>query len=137
MRPSSNIYNGKKVALKERYWIPNSDLTYDLERIRQSRPSHISEVDWDAHIAFWNDPKNRARLPKINKKKQPCEQRALRSDDKFSQMLTQLESQPEIGGGSRGSGGWRLGMMSREMMRTTARDMGDRGTIVCLLECVG
>ncbi|GJT96327.1 hypothetical protein Tco_1091845 [Tanacetum coccineum] len=27
-----------------------------------------------------------------------------RSDDKFSQMLTQLESQPEIGGGS-GSGG--------------------------------
>ncbi|GJW62801.1 hypothetical protein Tco_0112136, partial [Tanacetum coccineum] len=26
------------------------------------------------------------------------------SDDKFSQMLTQLESQPEIGGGS-GSGG--------------------------------
>ncbi|GKB65057.1 hypothetical protein Tco_0921243 [Tanacetum coccineum] len=30
-----------------------------------------------------------------------------RSDDKFSQMLSQLESQPEIGGGSRsgGSGG--------------------------------
>ncbi|GKE35259.1 hypothetical protein Tco_1454581, partial [Tanacetum coccineum] len=27
-----------------------------------------------------------------------------RSDDKFSQMLTQLESQPEVGGGS-GSGG--------------------------------
>ncbi|GKE14623.1 hypothetical protein Tco_1422200 [Tanacetum coccineum] len=27
-----------------------------------------------------------------------------RSDDKFSQMLTQLESQPEYGGGS-GSGG--------------------------------
>ncbi|GKE99293.1 hypothetical protein Tco_0022644, partial [Tanacetum coccineum] len=27
-----------------------------------------------------------------------------KSDDKFSQMLTQLESQPEIGGGS-GSGG--------------------------------
>nr|GEW77431.1 hypothetical protein [Tanacetum cinerariifolium] len=29
-----------------------------------------------------------------------------RSDDKFSQMLTQLESQPEYGGGS-GSGGCR------------------------------
>ncbi|GJU16927.1 hypothetical protein Tco_1144893 [Tanacetum coccineum] len=55
------IYNGKKAALKERYWIPDSDGTYDLERIRQSRPSHISEVNWDAQIAFWNDPKNRAR----------------------------------------------------------------------------
>ncbi|GJZ04112.1 hypothetical protein Tco_0537387 [Tanacetum coccineum] len=31
------IYNGKKVALKERYWVPDSD------------------------IAFWNDPKNHAR----------------------------------------------------------------------------
>ncbi|GJU90701.1 hypothetical protein Tco_1303124, partial [Tanacetum coccineum] len=35
--------------------------TYDLERIILSRPSHISEVNWDAQIAFWNDPKNRAR----------------------------------------------------------------------------
>ncbi|GJY51959.1 hypothetical protein Tco_0442806, partial [Tanacetum coccineum] len=34
------IYNGKKVALKERYWIPDSEGTYDLERIRQTRPSH-------------------------------------------------------------------------------------------------
>ncbi|GJT71286.1 hypothetical protein Tco_1030572 [Tanacetum coccineum] len=37
------IYNGKKAALKERHWIPDSDGTYDLERIRLSRPSHISE----------------------------------------------------------------------------------------------
>ncbi|GJU32800.1 hypothetical protein Tco_1176389 [Tanacetum coccineum] len=58
------IYNGMKVALKERYWIPDSDGTYDLESIRQTRPSHISKVDWDAQIAFWNDPKNLARLPK-------------------------------------------------------------------------
>ncbi|GJZ73313.1 ankyrin repeat-containing protein [Tanacetum coccineum] len=36
-------------------------LTCTLERIRLSRPSHISEVNWDAQIAFWNDPKNRAR----------------------------------------------------------------------------
>ncbi|GJY91826.1 hypothetical protein Tco_0507608 [Tanacetum coccineum] len=33
------IYNGKKAALKERHWIPDSDGTYDLERIRLSRPS--------------------------------------------------------------------------------------------------
>ncbi|GKC86772.1 hypothetical protein Tco_1147421 [Tanacetum coccineum] len=45
MRPSSSIYNGKKAALKDRHWIPDSDGTYDLERIRLSRPSHISEVN--------------------------------------------------------------------------------------------
>ncbi|GJT95981.1 RNA-directed DNA polymerase, eukaryota [Tanacetum coccineum] len=62
------IYNGKKVALKERYWVPNpEDGTYDVERIRLQRPSHISEVDWDAQIAFWNDPKNLARAAQ-NKK---------------------------------------------------------------------
>ncbi|GKF69294.1 hypothetical protein Tco_0202351 [Tanacetum coccineum] len=55
------IYNGKKATFKERHWIPDSDGTYALERIRLSRPSHISEVNWDAQIAFWNDPKNRAR----------------------------------------------------------------------------
>ncbi|GJR82493.1 hypothetical protein Tco_0153278 [Tanacetum coccineum] len=42
------IYNGKKAALKKRYWIPDSDGTYNLKRIRQTRPSYISEVDWDA-----------------------------------------------------------------------------------------
>nr|GEZ78194.1 hypothetical protein [Tanacetum cinerariifolium] len=52
--------------------------------------------------------------------------RLFRSDDKFSQMLTQLESQPKYGGGS-GSGG--CGMMSQEMMRTAAR-MRRRRTIV-------
>ncbi|GJX06632.1 hypothetical protein Tco_0194564 [Tanacetum coccineum] len=55
------IYNGKKAALKERHWVPDEDGTYDVERIRRGRPSHIFEVDWDAHIAFWNDPKNLAR----------------------------------------------------------------------------
>ncbi|GJT94588.1 probable flavin-containing monooxygenase 1 [Tanacetum coccineum] len=180
------IYNGKKAALKEKHWIPDSDETYDLERIRQSRPSHISEVNWDAQIAFWNDPKNHARAAQNKqnraKSKVVCRQgsrsiAAFRdmhmkssatreypslihtfflthtvngvflnpedkvlydemmrlqglgsntetgvpytedeimaivrwgkqrgSDDKFSQMFTQLESQPEIGGGS-GSGG--------------------------------
>nr|GEY82905.1 hypothetical protein [Tanacetum cinerariifolium] len=38
-----NIYNGKKAALKERYWVPEEDGTYDLERIRRGRPPHISE----------------------------------------------------------------------------------------------
>ncbi|GJU92938.1 hypothetical protein Tco_1317694 [Tanacetum coccineum] len=55
------IYNGKKAALKERYWVPEEDGTYDLERLRRGRPSYISEVNWDAQLAFWNDPKNLAR----------------------------------------------------------------------------
>ncbi|GKF30966.1 hypothetical protein Tco_0100764, partial [Tanacetum coccineum] len=47
------IYNGKKAALKERYWVPDPE--------DGTRPSHISVIDWDAQIAFWNDPKNLAR----------------------------------------------------------------------------
>ncbi|GKG22919.1 hypothetical protein Tco_0388222, partial [Tanacetum coccineum] len=61
------IYNGKKAALKERYWVPEEDKTYDLECLKRGRPSYISEVDWDAQLAFWNDPKNFARADKINK----------------------------------------------------------------------
>ncbi|GKB24559.1 hypothetical protein Tco_0863960 [Tanacetum coccineum] len=161
------IYKGKKATLKEKHWIPDSDETYDLERIRKSRPSHISEVNWDAQIVFWNDPKNHARAAqnkqnraksKVMKSSATREYPSLihtfflthtvngvflnpedkvlyglgsntemgvpytedeimaivhggtfpvllfRSDDKFSHMLSQLESHPEIGGGS-GSGG--------------------------------
>nr|GFB06528.1 hypothetical protein [Tanacetum cinerariifolium] len=50
-----------QAALKERYWVPEEDGSYDLERIRRGRPSFISEADWDAQLAFWNDPKNLAR----------------------------------------------------------------------------
>ncbi|GJZ44470.1 retrotransposon gag domain, retroviral aspartyl protease [Tanacetum coccineum] len=144
------IYNGKKAALKERHWVPDEDETYDVERIRRGRPSHISEVDWDAQILFWNDPKNLSRAVQnkqnrakskdemltlqglgsntstgvpytddeimaiVRKGKQPMHilgvgrvkmfMKLFRSDDKFSQMLTQLESQPEYGDDS-GSGG--------------------------------
>ncbi|GKD33106.1 ribonuclease H-like domain-containing protein, partial [Tanacetum coccineum] len=35
--------------------------TYDVESIRQRRPQNITPADWDAQIAFWNDPKNQAR----------------------------------------------------------------------------
>nr|GEZ09021.1 hypothetical protein [Tanacetum cinerariifolium] len=44
--------------------------------------------------------------------------KSFRSDDKLSHMLTQLESQPEYGGGTGVTG---RGMMSREMMRSAAR----------------
>nr|GFA85726.1 hypothetical protein [Tanacetum cinerariifolium] len=39
------IYNGKKAALKERYWVSEEDGSYDLERIKRGRPSHISKAD--------------------------------------------------------------------------------------------
>ncbi|GJV49561.1 hypothetical protein Tco_1439773 [Tanacetum coccineum] len=135
----------QKAALKEWIWIPDSARTYGLEFIRLSTSFAHSEVNWDAQIAFWNDPKNRARATqnKQNRAKSKVEEmlrlhglgsntetgvpytedeimaivrggkqrghipgvgRLFRSDDKFSQMLTQLKSQPEIGGGS-GSGG--------------------------------
>ncbi|GJX75950.1 hypothetical protein Tco_0322761 [Tanacetum coccineum] len=63
------IYNGKKAALKERYWVPEEDGTYDLERLRRGRHSHISEVNWDAQLAFWNDPGNLARAAQNKQKR--------------------------------------------------------------------
>ncbi|GJS08890.1 hypothetical protein Tco_0365686 [Tanacetum coccineum] len=195
------IYNGKKAALKERHWIHDSDGTYDLERIRLSRPSHISEgsrsiaalrdmqmessatreyaslihtfflthtingvflnpegkalydemlrlqglgsntemgvtYTEDEIMAIVRKGKQRGYIPGVGRvlprqgtiipPPPPCTHssdvvklkkrekvltrqvnmfmKLFRSDDKFSQMLTQLESQPEIGGGS-GSGG--------------------------------
>ncbi|GJX36694.1 hypothetical protein Tco_0248251 [Tanacetum coccineum] len=176
------IYNGKKAALKEKHWIPDSDGTYDLERIRQSRPSHIFESIGNARIAFWMIPRTMPVLPKETKLGQrarrmptgipglgtntrwvfptprmrimasftgtfpgvgrvlsgqhtvippppPCTHSSVvaklkkrekvlsrqvnmfmklfRSDDKFPQMLSQLESHSEIGGGSRSGGSGR------------------------------
>nr|GEX56971.1 hypothetical protein [Tanacetum cinerariifolium] len=137
------IYNSKNAALKERYWVPEEDETYDLERIRRERPSHIFEVDWDAQLAFLNDPKNLDEMlmlqslgsntptgvpytedeimtivhgassegtnPAQKEREAAHEQvnmimRLFRSDDKFSQMISQLESQPEYDGGSASDG---------------------------------
>nr|GEU71761.1 hypothetical protein [Tanacetum cinerariifolium] len=115
------IYNGKKAALKERNWVSDEDRTYDMERIRRRRPSHIFEVDWDAHIVFWNDPKNLARAAqnKQNRaKRKVMESSATRE---YSSLIhtfflihtvgsvvlnpedkaLYLESQPEYGGSSR------------------------------------
>nr|GFC98470.1 hypothetical protein [Tanacetum cinerariifolium] len=64
------IYNGKKAALKERYWVPEEDGSYDLEGIKHARPSHISEADWDAQLSFWNVPKNLARAAQNKKTEQ-------------------------------------------------------------------
>ncbi|GJT88887.1 hypothetical protein Tco_1070604 [Tanacetum coccineum] len=81
------IYNGMKAALKEGIG-SDSDGTYDLERIRLSRPSHISEVNWDAQIAFWNDPKNRARA--TQNKQKPAKNQS-RYADKESRSIAAFE----------------------------------------------
>ncbi|GJV11598.1 hypothetical protein Tco_1353139 [Tanacetum coccineum] len=156
------IYNGKKTALKEKHWIPDSDETYDLERIRQSHPSHIFEMESSAtreyplliHTFFLTHTvngvflnpedkalydemlrlqglgsntetgvpytedeimaivrrgKQRGHIPGVGRvlpgqRTVNIFMKLFKSDDKFSQMLSQFESQPEIGGGN-GSGG--------------------------------
>ncbi|GKA13936.1 hypothetical protein Tco_0693582 [Tanacetum coccineum] len=95
------IYNGKKAALKERHWIPDSDGTYDLERIRLSRPSHISEVNWDAQIAFWNDPKNRARATQ-NKQNRAKSKVGLGSNTETGVPYTEDEIMAIVHGASSG-----------------------------------
>nr|GEU65102.1 hypothetical protein [Tanacetum cinerariifolium] len=106
-------------ALQERYWVSEEDESYVLERIRCRHPSHISEVDWDEHLAFWNDFKNLARAAKNKQNWAKSKDEMLRlqglgsntltgvpctKDEIMAVMLTQLESQPEYGGGN-GSGG--------------------------------
>ncbi|GJX52017.1 hypothetical protein Tco_0280386 [Tanacetum coccineum] len=62
------IYNGNKFALKAQRWVQNPETgTYDVESIRSGRPANISAADWDAQIAFWNDPKNLARCAQNRK----------------------------------------------------------------------
>ncbi|GJS11994.1 hypothetical protein Tco_0368790 [Tanacetum coccineum] len=56
------IYNGKKAALKERYWVPEEDGTYDLSCPQTGRfPAHFLRVNWECALAIRNDPKNLAR----------------------------------------------------------------------------
>nr|GEY61982.1 hypothetical protein [Tanacetum cinerariifolium] len=62
------IYNGNKAALKAQHWVPNPEAgTYDVESIRRRRSVNIFAADWDAQIAFWNDPKNLARCAQNRK----------------------------------------------------------------------
>ncbi|GJT37832.1 ribonuclease H-like domain-containing protein, partial [Tanacetum coccineum] len=56
------LYNTNKASLKAAHWVINPETgTYDVERIRERRPESITPTDWDAQIAFWNDPRNQAQ----------------------------------------------------------------------------
>ncbi|GJU94636.1 hypothetical protein Tco_1319392 [Tanacetum coccineum] len=115
------IYNGKKAALKERYWVPEEDGTYDLERLRRGRPTHISE---------WRPQLQRDEMLRLQGLGSNTPTGVPYTEDEImaivsqlggassrghipggwtgfastGTMLNQLESQPEYGGGS-GSGG--------------------------------
>ncbi|GJR17390.1 hypothetical protein Tco_0965917 [Tanacetum coccineum] len=67
------IYNGNKAALKDKHWVQNPETgTYDVESIRRGRPANIFTADWDAQIAFCNDPKNLARCAQNRKNQAKC-----------------------------------------------------------------
>ncbi|GJV21033.1 zinc finger, CCHC-type containing protein, partial [Tanacetum coccineum] len=56
------LYNTNTASLKAAHWVINPETgTYDVESIRQRRPENITPTDWDAQLAFWNDPRNQAR----------------------------------------------------------------------------
>ncbi|GJV20886.1 hypothetical protein Tco_1369906 [Tanacetum coccineum] len=56
------LYNTNKDSLKAKHWVINPETgTYDVESIRQRRLENITSADWDAQLAFWNDPRNLAR----------------------------------------------------------------------------
>ncbi|GJS68618.1 hypothetical protein Tco_0683183 [Tanacetum coccineum] len=124
MRPSSSIY--KRVTLqedrlKERHWIPDRRSgSYDLEALH-----FVLFVESTSFRTFLRSigiaQIGMLRLQGLGSNTEmgvPYTEdeimaivgwaraggNSVWSDDKFSQMLTQIESQPEIGGGS-GSGG--------------------------------
>ncbi|GKC90564.1 hypothetical protein Tco_1151213 [Tanacetum coccineum] len=129
------IYNGKKAALKEKHWIPDSDGT-SLAHFRGSNTETGVPYTEDEIMAIVRRGKQRGHIPGVGRflpgqrtvipPSPPCKHssdvaklkkrekvltcevnmfmKLFRSDDKFSQMLSQLESQPEIGGGSRSGG---------------------------------
>nr|GEV56916.1 hypothetical protein [Tanacetum cinerariifolium] len=109
----------KKAALKEMYWVPNEDGTYDMESsATREYPSLIHTfLTYTVGGVFLN-PEDRALYDEM-----------LRLQGRGSntpRMLTQLESQSEYGSGS-GIGG--CGDDEPVMMRTAAR-MGRIRTIV-------
>ncbi|GJZ10034.1 hypothetical protein Tco_0544793 [Tanacetum coccineum] len=123
------IYNGKKANSQRKIWVSLKRTGLMTRDASDATSLTHSEVDgMPACIGMVIPPSsqsmhsvNIARLKKSEKrltKQVNMFMRFFRSDDKFYQMLTQLESQPEYGGGS-GSGG--VGMMSQEMTRTAAR----------------
>ncbi|GKB32975.1 retrotransposon protein, putative, ty3-gypsy subclass, partial [Tanacetum coccineum] len=53
---------GTQFDLTPPHWVINPETgMYEAKSIRQRRPQNITPTDWDAHIAFWNDPRNQAR----------------------------------------------------------------------------
>ncbi|GJT44554.1 retrotransposon protein, putative, ty3-gypsy subclass [Tanacetum coccineum] len=57
------LYNTNKASLKAAHWVINPETRTTTESIRSvtSLRTLHPPTDWDAQIAFWNDPRNQAR----------------------------------------------------------------------------
>nr|GFA66376.1 myosin-J heavy chain-like isoform X1 [Tanacetum cinerariifolium] len=55
-------YNTNKADFKAQHWVIDPTTgTYNVEKIRRTRPQDITADEWDKYIQFWNDPRNIAR----------------------------------------------------------------------------
>nr|GEV33220.1 RNA-directed DNA polymerase, eukaryota [Tanacetum cinerariifolium] len=74
-------WDDKKPLMPLAHWVINPETgTYDVESIRQRHPENITPADWDAQIAFWNDPRNKARAA------QNCQNRAKSTVDEMLRL---------------------------------------------------
>ncbi|GJQ93666.1 hypothetical protein Tco_0004805 [Tanacetum coccineum] len=123
----AKIYTDNKSALKKEHWVAKPDETYDVDQqpdVPRTSPRLIGMRRLDGFDlknascmeSFATRERRCSNMPsgvpytddEINAQVRGGKQRGtfpvVRSDDKFSQILTQLESQPHVGSGS-GSGG--------------------------------
>ncbi|GJZ35386.1 retrotransposon protein, putative, ty3-gypsy subclass [Tanacetum coccineum] len=49
-----------KLHMQSQGWTDNAGIQQHLKKL-QRRPESITPADWDAQLAFWNDPRNQAR----------------------------------------------------------------------------
>ncbi|GKD48603.1 hypothetical protein Tco_1277579, partial [Tanacetum coccineum] len=96
----AKIYTDNKSTLKKEHWVAKPDGTYDEEMLRlqdlgSNTPSGVPYTDDEINAQV--KKKNKHLQKQIN-----MLMKVVRSDGKFSQMHTQLKSQPQVGSGSGG-----------------------------------
>ncbi|GJX05858.1 hypothetical protein Tco_0193790 [Tanacetum coccineum] len=132
----AKVYVDNKSALKAKHWSVRPDGTRDVAAIRSRPPANVKQAEWDMQIDYWLDPRcpSRSKCSKSGKEQgllltgislagvlRDQQEEMLRlkdlgantptgvpyiEDQIMAMMLSQLDSQHEIGGGSgSGSGG--------------------------------
>ncbi|GJX71677.1 hypothetical protein Tco_0308848 [Tanacetum coccineum] len=117
----AKIYTDNKSALKQEHWVLNPDGTYDMESSDTRDYPSLIQTYFDTHTVddiFLRDeerllyeemlrlkdlgPNTPTGVPYTDDEIMAM---VVRSDDKMSQLLTQLQSQHEVGSGSESDGG--------------------------------